>query len=823
LTDVVAIAAGYSHSLALKRDGTVVRWGNDFFGKGNVPLGLTNVVAIAAGDSHSLALKHDGTVVGWGENNFGQRDVPPGLTDVVAIAAGYRYSLALQRNGTVVPWGDLSFRQKEVPTGLTNVTTIAAGDNHSLAPTEMGAGTAPKDVVVAETKANPVEYMFLWASQDSDRTEFVTDHPAKVTVGVRIAGTPRSSSPNVVRLDVYGEGSQNIYVTYDKPLSVDPSHFQNGKQTIWLDFDVDKLPFARKVRFEATVVDPDDPTSMLAHAVTSYLLYTPEVLARDSWLRFEAMQWLSGQMFTRNHSAAVIGTISINGDVEPNAPLSTSLSLTEPISLAVVKLSVYGDASPETTFVITKAIALPLWTIDEPPTQHGTLILDPVPLPDACIARFDLTLADAADSETILALATQTYPIDRRDVAAPNLYFVSIDFLPSGEGAPPFDLIASPNGDAFAAAVLPVAAENWRYWAANDDVVHVSGTDEISPIFVPDYNPECPPALVEIDSDDRLSLEEGSYVFCRLASIRNRIVNNGVGPTELSFVHGWIYDPTDREIVVGNGAAKVGNRVGYGTTMPTRGQLIYAHELLHNVGRFESGASGIDHGRVDPITDVVGWDVGGRLQSSAWSGSADRRKGSYYPIMAHQTTSDSWISAGEFVEVLDYLSDPDILALQNYSADNYQECRVDGTIHVYNAPCLSRGNIVFRGALLSAEEEVIVLRFPITQLSWLSQPTSSYSTLSSETPLRMEFRNSEEDAVLFSLPFDPTVTIFGNNGQPGRDGGFFEINIPKELLEGVDSMRIVDTETKQAIDFLTPEDYLAASREVIFPDAINPE
>src|SRR5258708_26136023 len=42
----------------------------------NVPPGLSNVVGIAAGDSHSLALKADGTVVAWGGNNNGQTNVP---------------------------------------------------------------------------------------------------------------------------------------------------------------------------------------------------------------------------------------------------------------------------------------------------------------------------------------------------------------------------------------------------------------------------------------------------------------------------------------------------------------------------------------------------------------------------------------------------------------------------------------------------------------------------------------------------------------------------------------------------------------------------
>jgi hypothetical protein len=40
----------------LKTDGTVVAWGYNTSGQTNVPVWLTNVVAVAGGDSHSLAL-----------------------------------------------------------------------------------------------------------------------------------------------------------------------------------------------------------------------------------------------------------------------------------------------------------------------------------------------------------------------------------------------------------------------------------------------------------------------------------------------------------------------------------------------------------------------------------------------------------------------------------------------------------------------------------------------------------------------------------------------------------------------------------------------
>uniref|UniRef100_A0AAU1IBD6 Ig domain-containing protein n=1 Tax=Streptomyces sp. NBC_00180 TaxID=2903632 RepID=A0AAU1IBD6_9ACTN len=136
---VIAIAAGYNHSLALKSNGTVVAWGFNGDGETNVPAGLSGVTAIAAGVAHSLALKSDGTVVAWGDNSKGQATVPDeAASGVSAIAAGYLHSMALKADGTVVAWGFNGSGQSAVPAGLKNaatakVTAIAAGENHSVA------------------------------------------------------------------------------------------------------------------------------------------------------------------------------------------------------------------------------------------------------------------------------------------------------------------------------------------------------------------------------------------------------------------------------------------------------------------------------------------------------------------------------------------------------------------------------------------------------------------------------------------------------------------------------------------------------------------
>lgn len=123
--------------LVLFSDGTVQELGDSFTnavndGSLDVPVGLRDVVAISIGAQFALALKRDGSVVAWGDNSKGQCDVPKGLSGVVAISAGAFHALALKGDGTVVAWGDNSDGQCTIPTGLSKVKAIEAGRYHSM-------------------------------------------------------------------------------------------------------------------------------------------------------------------------------------------------------------------------------------------------------------------------------------------------------------------------------------------------------------------------------------------------------------------------------------------------------------------------------------------------------------------------------------------------------------------------------------------------------------------------------------------------------------------------------------------------------------------
>ncbi|MBW6513847.1 MAG: hypothetical protein K0B87_03720 [Candidatus Syntrophosphaera sp.] len=127
----IQIAALEYHALALRSDGTLAAWGEDYnYGLDNVPTGY-DFVAIATGSKHSLALTSAGNVVAWGDNYHGQLNVPAGHV-YTRIPAGNYHSGAITSEGTVVAWGSNEFGLTEVPAG-GGFTDLACGGRLSFA------------------------------------------------------------------------------------------------------------------------------------------------------------------------------------------------------------------------------------------------------------------------------------------------------------------------------------------------------------------------------------------------------------------------------------------------------------------------------------------------------------------------------------------------------------------------------------------------------------------------------------------------------------------------------------------------------------------
>ncbi len=171
----IAIATGGFHSLALLSTHRVLAWGRNHLaqcgfstpGGANVTtptdVGLSNIVAIAAGAYHNLALDTQGRLFAWGDNSHGELGLGHvnavtspqvvNLDNVASISAGYRFSLVRRTqadsSGHVVDsvwafgenvWGNFGVpgdnnahpTPAQIP-GLTGVKEVTAGGFHATA------------------------------------------------------------------------------------------------------------------------------------------------------------------------------------------------------------------------------------------------------------------------------------------------------------------------------------------------------------------------------------------------------------------------------------------------------------------------------------------------------------------------------------------------------------------------------------------------------------------------------------------------------------------------------------------------------------------
>jgi alpha-tubulin suppressor-like RCC1 family protein len=153
LIDWVELAAGVSHSVAIRADGTIWSWGDNTKGQlGSTVIftpnpalpqptapPATNWIQVAAGNAHTVGLQANGTLWSWGDNSRGQMG-----TDLIpsyypkpfqigkgqswkAIAAGDNHTLALRSDGTIWAFGDNSNGQLGDGSGATTNFPVQVG------------------------------------------------------------------------------------------------------------------------------------------------------------------------------------------------------------------------------------------------------------------------------------------------------------------------------------------------------------------------------------------------------------------------------------------------------------------------------------------------------------------------------------------------------------------------------------------------------------------------------------------------------------------------------------------------------------------------
>ncbi len=179
---IIAIAAGKFHTLALAGDGTLFAWGRNYEGQLAIASSETNqrtpavvplrgslegrqIVAVAGGGAHTVAVTSDGTLHTWGENGAGQlgdgsttwSDIPVQVAIpremegrfFIAAAAGEGHTVARAADGTLFAWGWNAFGQlggdttgnSSMPVMVVPdeallgkfITQVAAGRTHTVA------------------------------------------------------------------------------------------------------------------------------------------------------------------------------------------------------------------------------------------------------------------------------------------------------------------------------------------------------------------------------------------------------------------------------------------------------------------------------------------------------------------------------------------------------------------------------------------------------------------------------------------------------------------------------------------------------------------
>ena len=380
----IKIAVGAEHFMALKSDGSVWTWGvRNWYGQ--VGNGTTSsvsnpievlppssgVLAVAAGDSHSLALKSDGSVIAWGENGSGRlgdgtttnRYAPVAVSGlgsgsgVIAVSAGDSHSLALKSDGSVWAWGSgFGSTPVQVPTlwPASGVTAITAGYNHSLALKSDGSvwgfggsyGATPVEILPAGSGINAI------AAGDSFSLALQANHH-ELAWGANGSGQLGTGNTTNVTVPV-----QNLmYGVYNSPGTISNLKFDAGSSKYWGTISWSgTTPANTGIKFRSRGAGTEAGLTSATWSSFYTSSGSPVTTEASRWLEVELTEQSSDGIYTPTLDDATVTYVT-----DPILPFVTAFTATSPSTSWNIPITSFiaNGSSAVTGYLITNSATVP--------------------------------------------------------------------------------------------------------------------------------------------------------------------------------------------------------------------------------------------------------------------------------------------------------------------------------------------------------------------------------------------------------------------------------------------------------------------------------
>ncbi len=338
------------------------------------------------------------------------------------------------------------------------------------------------------------------------------------------------------------------------------------------------------------------------------------------------------------------------------------------------------------------------------------------------------------------------------ETTPPTVFYVPVDYTPSGLGLPDPALIDPGIGDAFVKGIYPVNdSDPDLYQQLLAPGVGFSGDADGDGIL------NC----VDNDGDgDREDCSDPDDLISGLASVLGLVILFG-GAGNDDFIYGWLAGNP----IAGNGLGQVGGSVAYGNTQESRHQRTFAHELGHNFG--------LNHN--SRALDQTGWDTAARLDGNPAANNTTGRvknTGLFDVMVGGRLTANAWVDTTTYT----FLLGSPLLA--SLALETQQEA--------------ARDVLVVQGRF-DPEGETLEKMEPAFRFPWTREPSRERAG----DPFVAEV--VDDEGTVYRRSFNALVA--GDGEMEEERYGFFEVRVPVPPERRVLGLRIRDANNPERVYF----------------------